>query len=301
MKDVISHMYEDEGRGKSEIARSLMLDRRLLSTIINKEWHFVQGQSRRRPNISTQKFLNRWEDHIVKELNNNIPWTEISKELKCSEYFLSTLKANSEKIREALAAKASRGHANVERRKLRNRRIVCSSRDGELWKPILGASRYEVSNMGRVRTYYKTKDYFAEKQSEQNPISGYLQVHLTLDTGKPKTYRLHRLVAKAWVEGWSEDRDIVNHIDGNRLNNAASNLEWVNISENTKHAYDKLGRPSSRAYQRNGKFTKIILDDQYEFKTIRALAKFLGKSETQTQRYISGETPSPHTFKFIYN
>lgn len=301
MKDVISHMYEDEGRGKSEIARSLMLDRRLLSTIINKEWCFVQGQSRKRPKPSTQKFLNRWEDHIVKELNSDIPWTEICKELKCSEYFLPTLKANSGKIREALAAKAGRQHANVERRKLRNRRIVCFSRDGELWKPILGASRYEISNMGRVRTYYKTKDYFAEHQTSVNPVSGYVQVHLTLDTGKAKTYRLHRLVAKAWVEGWSENRDVVNHIDGNRLNNAASNLEWVSISENAKHAYNKLNRSNGRAYQRNGKFTKIILDEQYEFKTIRALAKFLGKSETQTQRYISGETPSSHTFKFIYN
>lgn len=301
MKDVISHMYEDEGRGKSEIARSLMLDRRLLSIIINKEWCFAQGQSRKRPKPSTQKFLNRWEDHIVKELNNDIPWTEIRKELKCSEYFLSTLKANSGKIREALAAKASRQHANVERRKLRNRRTVCSSRDGELWKPVLGASRYEVSNMGRVRTYYKTKDYFAEIKADVNPVSGYLQIHLALDTGKQKTYRLHRLVAKAWVEGWSENRDIVNHIDGNRLNNAASNLEWVSISENARHAYDKLNSQRSRPYKRNGQFTKIILDEKYEFKTIKALARFLGKSETQTQRYISGETPSPHTFKFIYN
>ena len=173
--------------------------------------------------------------------------------------------------------------------------------EGELWKPILGASRYEISNMGRVRTYYKTKDYFAEIQSEPNPVSLYLQFHLTLDTGKTKTYRLHRLVAKAWVDGWREDKDVVNHIDGDRLSNAASNLEWVSVSENNKHAYDKLGRPSNRAYQRNGKFTKITLDEQYEFKTIRALARFLGKSETQTQRYISGETPSPHTFKFIYN
>lgn len=46
---------------------------------------------------------------------------------------------------------------------------------------------------------------------------------------------------------------------------------------------------------------KIILDDKYEFKTIVALAKFLGKSETQISRYINGETNcSDHTFKFIY-
>ena len=301
MKDVISHMYEDEGRGKSEIARSLMLDRRLLSTIMNKEWCFVQGQGRKRPRPSTEKFLNRWEKHIIKELNNDKPWTEISKELGVKTDFLSTLKRWSSGIREALAAKTSRGHANDRRRKLRNRRTVCSSMEGEIWKPILGASRYEVSNMGRIRTYYKTKDYFAEIKSEPNPVSGYLQVHLTLDTGKAKTYRLHRLVAKAWVDGWREERDVVNHIDGDRLNNAASNLEWVSVSENNKHAYDKLGRPTNRAYQRNEKFTKIILDEKYEFKTIKALARFLGKSETQTQRYISGEAPSSHTFKFIYN
>lgn len=38
---------------------------------------------------------------------------------------------------------------------------------------------------------------------------------------------VHRLVALAWVEGRSKDRNFVKHVDGNRLNNKMSNLEWT--------------------------------------------------------------------------
>lgn len=45
--------------------------------------------------------------------------------------------------------------------------------------------------------------------------------------------RLHRMVAKCWVEGIGE---VVNHKDGNKLNNHADNLEWCSALENTYHA-----------------------------------------------------------------
>ena len=35
-----------------------------------------------------------------------------------------------------------------------------------------------------------------------------------------------------------KEYDIVNHIDGNKMNNHYTNLEWCNISMNTQHAYD---------------------------------------------------------------
>jgi len=47
---------------------------------------------------------------------------------------------------------------------------------------------------------------------------------------------VHRLVAMAWVTGYSDGLS-VNHIDGNKLNNCASNLEWITLAENTAHQW----------------------------------------------------------------
>lgn len=51
--------------------------------------------------------------------------------------------------------------------------------------------------------------------------------------------RVSRLVAQYYVENPKPlEYDIVNHKDGDKLNNCYTNLEWCNISINTQHAYD---------------------------------------------------------------
>ena len=52
-----------------------------------------------------------------------------------------------------------------------------------------------------------------------------------------KFHRVHRVVADTFVTN-DDNKPCVNHIDGNKLNNHADNLEWVTHSENTKHAYE---------------------------------------------------------------
>ena len=51
-----------------------------------------------------------------------------------------------------------------------------------------------------------------------------------------KTVAFHRVIASIFCER-ELGKDFVNHIDGNKTNNAASNLEWVTRSENTIHSY----------------------------------------------------------------
>lgn len=62
---------------------------------------------------------------------------------------------------------------------------------------------------------------------------GYLQITLNVN---PKLHvKIHRIVAEVYL-GFSNLE--VNHIDGNKLNNHYTNLEWCTRSENVKHAYD---------------------------------------------------------------
>lgn len=64
----------------------------------------------------------------------------------------------------------------------------------------------------------------------------YRTVRLRKDN-KPKTFKLHRLLAEAFLMK-PDGKNYVNHKDGNKLNNDLSNLEWCTQAENMKHAFD---------------------------------------------------------------
>ena len=111
----------------------------------------------------------------------------------------------------------------------------------EVWKPIEGyEGRYEVSNLGRVkslsRTVINTGRVLKEKYNCLHlKRGGYYSVLLSND-GVKKTILLHQLVAKAFIENKGNHR-AVNHIDGDKLNNRVDNLEWVSSRENSCHYY----------------------------------------------------------------
>lgn len=70
--------------------------------------------------------------------------------------------------------------------------------------------------------------------------TGYLYVTIfATDYSYYTRIAVHRLVAFAWLPDPISDKHVwVNHKDGNKANNHASNLEWTTISQNIKHAYD---------------------------------------------------------------
>ena len=100
----------------------------------------------------------------------------------------------------------------------------------EIRKPVEGyEDRYEISNFGRLYSK-KTKRFLTGKINS----SGYLQ--FTLTVGKiEKNFYAHRLVAKHFILNDKLLKE-VNHIDGNKLNNVYTNLEWISRTKNYRHA-----------------------------------------------------------------
>lgn len=106
----------------------------------------------------------------------------------------------------------------------------------EIWKKIKGYPDYYVSNFGRVKSYYGRTN--GEVLQGHLVNSGYKTVALYTAPKTSTRKSIHRLVAEAFIPN-PENKPQVNHIDGDRFNNAVTNLEWVTCSENTQHAYDK--------------------------------------------------------------
>ena len=104
--------------------------------------------------------------------------------------------------------------------------------DGEVWKTVPFFSRYEASNYGRIRVGATRRVLSYDEQE-----CGYCKSHYMNDLGTTPYKGVHQLVALAWL-GIPKDGQEVNHIDGNKHNNRADNLEYVTRSENVKHAND---------------------------------------------------------------
>lgn len=104
------------------------------------------------------------------------------------------------------------------------------------WKPVVYADvrpgMYEVSNFGQIRNVI-TKNIMSTCLSEK----GYPMVDLMTIHGKSKCKKLHRIVAKHFVPGETSEKCEVDHVDSNKKNNKASNLEWVTHLENIRRAY----------------------------------------------------------------
>jgi len=132
-------------------------------------------------------------------------------------------------------------------------------RINERWKSIKGYEGiYEVSDCGNLRNE-KTGKVLLKKNSK-----GYLAIDL-YKNGERKSLKVHRLVAQAFIKN-PDNLPQVNHVDGKKMNNYRSNLEWNSPKQNVRHS---LLTGSFPIGERNG---GSVLKET-EVKQIRSLSR----------------------------
>lgn len=162
----------------------------------------------------------------------------------------------------------------------------------EIWKDICEyEEKYQVSNLGNVRNK-KTKLNLKQQKNEK----GYLKVNLCKNS-KIKKYRVHRLVAKAFIpnpNGYME----INHKDENKTNNCVGNLEWCSHIYNSNYGNRnaKISQTMStkvNQYDLKGNFIK-------RWESIKEICNYYKIDKTTIQRCCNGIQKKSHKYIWKY-
>ena len=160
-------------------------------------------------------------------------------------------------------------------------------------KPVKGFENYLVSRDGYVLSL--------RSGTKLKPITrktGYQEVNLYSDRTS-KYFLIHRLVAEAFCDKPYSDDIEVNHIDGDKTNNAADNLEWVTHNENLKHAYE-AGLRDQDVSARAIWCKNIETGEVVAFSSIYKAARFLGISQGNICMACQGKRPQAGGYKWRY-
>ncbi|WP_241606873.1 HNH endonuclease signature motif containing protein [Rosenbergiella epipactidis] len=143
--------------------------------------------------------------------------------------------------------------------------------------------KYSISKCGKIINN-KTKRVIKTHVNQR----GYEAVTFTISKGVTRCFKVHRLVATAFIKKTCHSRVDVNHIDGNKLNNNAENLEWCTRKENMAHArrlglikpyYSRVSHDKSLSLlERNSKIKNDYMTGEF---SQRELAKKYNLSKSQ--------------------
>lgn len=107
--------------------------------------------------------------------------------------------------------------------------------------------------------------------------SGYQEIVLRDKKGQPHSMLIHRVIASCFCEK-KKGADEVNHIDGDKTNNRADNLEWVTRNENLKHAFDN-GLRADDVSARGVIATNMENGEEMDFPSIYKASRFFRISQ----------------------
>lgn len=162
----------------------------------------------------------------------------------------------------------------------------------ERWKKIKDFSDYMISNLGRVKSL-KTNKIMTIYTNKK----GYSQIKLFKDSKHHSKY-VHLLVGEAFLKGFKPGLEI-NHKDGNKSNNAVTNLEWITHADNIKHAiknglftpYKLPPRPHE------GKKVRIVETGEV-FDSLTKCAEHIGGFKTAISACLLGKVKTHKGFHF---
>lgn len=169
----------------------------------------------------------------------------------------------------------------------------------EKWADIKGyEGKYQVSDLGNIRGIDRTDNLGRKVKgktiTQQTHKNGYKFVKLRSD-GVQKTFSVHRLVADAFCDN-PNNLPEVNHIDEDKNNNRASNLEWCTRQYNNSYGSGLEKRKEKYSYKcaqiKDGKTIAI-------FPSMIEASRKTGIPFSGIQRCISGRYKSTYGFQWV--
>lgn len=143
-----------------------------------------------------------------------------------------------------------------------------------MWRVIEEFPDYIIDEYGNIFKIHGRQRYKIMKPKEDK--DGYLYIGLRNEKGR-YFRRIHQLVAKAFIFNPNPiDKEIVNHMDGNRKNNHFTNLEWCDVTYNNRYSFEHLGRKGN--HTTNIKCILKVNDEIVgEFSNIKEASEFAEK------------------------
>ena len=156
---------------------------------------------------------------------------------------------------------------------------------GEEWKLVEGTEDYYISNLGRFKRVTHLGDSLRKASIDSE---GYCRINIG-----HKKLRLHRVVAEAFIPN-PDNLPVIDHLDNNKQNCKASNLEWVTQQENTRRAAaDGLLSTND---------TRMVIavdreDNAFLFDNVASCARFIDTDDRSVHKTVAGKQPTVKGYK----
>jgi hypothetical protein len=260
----------------------------LNNNVTNLEWNSVLENNIHRSNGVTQTTNQQISIYRVDENTNEKLEKYDSIELAAEWLFTQGLSKNINSIKSGISC----AFRNVYKSSFGFKWILeeQESLENEIWKQVIikdkDTTNYYVSSLGRFKN---SKGIIMKDYKPHH--SGYIYVRVNKDK-----YALHRLVAFTFLEN-SENKAFVNHIDGNKTNNALQNIEWNTPNENSLHSH-KIGL--NKGNKRKLIQYDLEMNKVKDFNSIIEASKALSMSQSNIKAVLYNKQKTAGGFIFKY-